>query len=45
MNLYFKVRDGELAYQPGWPVLSKTVGEVFVEDSGVRVLASRRESC
>ncbi len=40
MNLYFKVRDGELAYQPGWPALSKTVGEVFVEDSGVRVLAS-----
>ena len=38
MNLYFKVRDG------GWPgplaALSKTVGEVFVEDSGVRVLAS-----
>lgn len=39
MSLYFKVRDGELDYQPGWPALTQAVGEVFVEDSGVRIRA------
>lgn len=38
MNFYFKVCDGELVYQFGWFVLSKMVGEVFVEDFGVCVL-------
>ncbi|GAB3369345.1 YhdP family phospholipid transporter [Azotobacter armeniacus] len=37
LGLFFKVRDGELAYQPGWPELREAQGEVFVEDSGVRV--------
>ncbi|MFZ5957600.1 YhdP family protein [Pseudomonas knackmussii] len=39
MSLYFKVHDGELDYQPGWPALSQAEGEVFVEDSGVRIRA------
>lgn len=39
LGLYFKVRDAELAYQPDWPALTRLRGEVFVEDSGVRVLA------
>lgn len=37
LSLYFKVRDAELAYQPGWPLLREGRGEVLIEDSGVRV--------
>lgn len=39
MNLYAKVRDAELEYQKGWPLLHETAGEVFVEDTHVRVTA------
>ncbi|RAI71278.1 TIGR02099 family protein [Pseudomonas fluorescens] len=41
ISLYFKVHDAELAFQPGWPHVSKVSGDVFVEDSGVRILASK----
>jgi uncharacterized protein (TIGR02099 family) len=41
ISLFFKVHDAELAFQPGWPHVSKVTGDVFVEDSGVRVLASQ----
>jgi len=37
LSLYFGVRDAELAFQPGWPVLREGRGEVLIEDSGVRV--------
>ena len=37
LSLYFKVRDAELAFQPGWPALREGRGEVLIEDSGVRV--------
>lgn len=37
ISLFFKVHDAELAYQPGWPALREARGDVFVEDSGVRV--------
>ncbi|WP_271410814.1 YhdP family protein [Pseudomonas sp. Q1-7] len=37
LSLFFKVRDARLAYQPGWPELREARGEVFVEDTGVRV--------
>jgi uncharacterized protein (TIGR02099 family) len=40
IDLFFKVRDAELAFQPGWPSLREARGEVFVEDSGVRVEVS-----
>ncbi|KHL69629.1 hypothetical protein SF06_17020 [Pseudomonas flexibilis] len=40
LALYFKVRDAELDYQPGWPMLREGRGELFVEDSGVRVALS-----
>ena len=40
LSLYFKVRDAELDYQTGWPALKQASGEVFVEDSGVRVFLS-----
>ncbi|PTU76300.1 YhdP family protein [Pseudomonas mangrovi] len=39
MSMFFKVREAELAFQPGWPALEDASGEVFIEDSGVRVLA------
>ncbi|MBD9457346.1 TIGR02099 family protein [Pseudomonas sp. PDM05] len=41
ISLFFKVHDAELAFQPGWPHVSKVTGEVFVEESGVRILASK----
>lgn len=37
IDLFFKVHDAELAFQPGWPSVRGARGEVFVEDSGVRV--------
>ncbi len=39
LSLFFKVHDAELAFQPGWPELRGARGEVFIEDSGVRVRA------
>lgn len=41
ISLFFKVHDAELAFQPGWPHVSGVTGDVFVEDSGVRILASK----
>ncbi|AZE87594.1 YhdP family protein [Pseudomonas orientalis] len=41
ISLFFKVHDAELAFQPGWPHVGKVNGEVFVEESGVRILASK----
>ncbi len=38
-SLFFKVRDTELAFQPGWPALKNVSGDVLIEDSGVRVRA------
>ncbi|EJL99793.1 TIGR02099 family protein [Pseudomonas sp. GM102] len=40
ISLFFKVHDAELAFQPGWPHVSKVSGDVFIEDNGVRILAS-----
>lgn len=37
ISLYFKVKDAELAFQPGWPVLRDGRGEVLIENSGVRI--------
>lgn len=37
ISLFFAVEDAELAFQPGWPALREARGEVFIEDSGVRV--------
>ncbi|AKA26637.1 YhdP family protein [Pseudomonas chlororaphis] len=41
ISLFFKVHDAELAFQPGWPHIGKVDGDVFIEDSGVRILASQ----
>ncbi|MCF4994154.1 TIGR02099 family protein [Pseudomonas syringae] len=40
ISLFFKVHDAELAFQPGWPHVSNVTGDVFIEDSGVRIFAS-----
>ncbi len=41
ISLFFKVHDAELAFQPGWPHVKNVSGDVFIEDSGVRILASK----
>ncbi len=37
ISLYFAVREAQLEYQPGWPALKDAVGQVLIEDSGVRI--------
>lgn len=39
ISLFFKVHDAELDFQPGWPHVRKVDGDVFIEDTGVRVKA------
>ncbi|MEN5239270.1 MULTISPECIES: YhdP family protein [Pseudomonas] len=39
ISLFFKVHDAALDFQPGWPQVQQVDGEVFIEDSGVRVNA------
>jgi uncharacterized protein (TIGR02099 family) len=41
ISLFFKVHGAELAFQPGWPHVRDVSGDVFIEDSGVRIMASR----
>lgn len=40
LGLFFKIQGTELDYRQGWPGLHEARGEVFVEDSGVRVRLS-----
>jgi Predicted membrane protein len=35
------VHGAELAFQPGWPHVRDVSGDVFIEDSGVRIMASK----
>ncbi|MEG1041340.1 MAG: YhdP family protein [Pseudomonas sp.] len=41
ISLFFKVHDAALDFQPGWPQVQQVNGEVFIDDDGVRVNASR----
>lgn len=41
ISLFFDVHDATLAFQPGWPSLTGVNGKVYVENSGVRVKASK----
>jgi uncharacterized protein (TIGR02099 family) len=41
ISLYFDVSDATLAFQPGWPALTGVDGKVYVENSGVRIRASK----
>lgn len=39
--LYMQTRDTEINYQPPWYPIKQVAGEVFVEPSGVRIIASQ----
>ncbi len=41
ISLFFDVNNATLAFQPGWPSLTGVDGKVYVENSGVRVKASK----
>ncbi len=41
ISLFFKVQDATLDFQPGWPQVQHVDGDVFIEDSGVRIKAQR----
>ncbi|MCD5993282.1 TIGR02099 family protein [Pseudomonas sp. CDFA 602] len=41
ISLFFDVSNATLAFQPGWPSLTGVDGKVYVENSGVRVKASK----
>jgi len=41
ISLFFKVHNATLDFQPGWPQLTGVDGNVFVENSGVRIRASK----
>ena len=41
ISLFFKVRDAALDFQPGWPQVQQVAGDVYIEDSGVRIKARR----
>ncbi|MFJ4154712.1 YhdP family protein [Pseudomonas sp. NPDC089752] len=41
ISLFFKVHDAALDFQPGWPQVQHVDGDVFIEDSGVRINASK----
>lgn len=41
MSLYFAVKNAQLDYQPGWPVLNDADVEVVVEDDSVRIHLDR----
>ncbi len=41
ISLFFKVHDAALNFQPGWPQVQHVDGDVFIEDSGVRIKAQR----
>ncbi|WP_166360764.1 YhdP family protein [Pseudomonas akapageensis] len=41
ISLFFKVHDVTLDFQPGWPPVQKVDGDVFIEDGGVRINASK----
>lgn len=41
ISLFFKVHDAALDFQPGWPQVQQVDGDVLIEDSGVRIRASK----
>jgi uncharacterized protein (TIGR02099 family) len=41
ISLFFDVRDAKLDFEPGWPPLTGVDGKVYVENSGVRIKASK----
>lgn len=41
ISLFFDVGNATLDFQPGWPLLTGIDGKVYVENSGVRIKASK----
>jgi uncharacterized protein (TIGR02099 family) len=41
ISLFFKVHDAALDFQPGWPQVQQVDGDVYIEDTGVRIKARR----
>ncbi|MDF0730324.1 YhdP family protein [Pseudomonas entomophila] len=41
ISLFFKVHDAALDFQPGWPQVQQVDGNVYIEDTGVRIKASK----
>ncbi|MBK0060594.1 TIGR02099 family protein [Pseudomonas sp. S44] len=41
ISLFFKVHDAALDFQPGWPQVQQVDGNVYIEDTGVRIQASK----
>ncbi|CAK13979.1 YhdP family protein [Pseudomonas entomophila] len=41
ISLFFKVHDAALDFQPGWPQVQQVEGDVFIEDTGVRIKARK----
>jgi len=39
ISLFFKVHDAALDFQPGWPQVQQVDGNVYIEDTGVRIQA------
>ena len=37
ISLFFKVRDAELAFQPGWPAAKNVSGNVYIQDGAVKI--------
>ncbi|TFF34601.1 YhdP family protein [Pseudomonas sp. RIT623] len=40
ISLFFKVHDAALDFQPGWPQVQQVDGNVYIEDTGVRIQAN-----
>lgn len=40
ISLFFKVHDAALDFQPGWPQVQEVDGNVYIEDTGVRIQAN-----
>lgn len=43
-GLFFDISNGELDYEPDWPVITALKGQVYVNDDRVEVLAESAES-
>ncbi|MCU9529967.1 YhdP family protein [Pseudomonas mosselii] len=41
ISLFFKVHDAALDFQPGWPQVQQVDGNVYIEDTGVRIHARK----
>ncbi|PVZ12342.1 MULTISPECIES: YhdP family protein [unclassified Pseudomonas] len=41
ISLFFKVRDAELDFEPGWPHARQVDGRVYIQDGAVRILADQ----